>query len=77
MDTTQYRLKHKLEEVFVLEPNDLGNSYLTVLFKRVSAYLKVMPFLYILPLSLAVSCVAYVLFGTMIVKLVTLLQYGF
>ncbi|MEN9327475.1 MAG: hypothetical protein RI947_283 [Candidatus Parcubacteria bacterium] len=77
MDITHYRLKHKLDEVFILEPNDLGNGFLTMLFKKTSAFFKVMPFLYILPFSIAISCVAYVLFGALIVKLVSLLQYGF
>lgn len=77
MTTARYRLKHKLEEVFILEPNDLGNGVLTSLFKRTSAFLKVMPFLYILPMSLVLSFMAYVLFGALIVKLVSLLQYGF
>lgn len=77
MNTAQLRLKHKLEEVFVMEPNDLGNDALTSIFKRISVFFKVMPFMYILPLSIAISCVLYIVFGTLIVKLVSLLQYGF
>lgn len=73
----RYRLKHKLDEVFVVEPNELGNGTLNYWFKKTTSYLKVMPFLYILPLSMAASLVLYVLFGALTVKLVTILQYGF
>ena len=36
-----------------------------------------LPFLYIIPLSFLLAIFAYILLGPLIVKLVTLLQYGF
>jgi hypothetical protein len=71
------QLDQKLYEVFVVKPNDLGSRRLTALYKIITKRFKVMPFLYIVPLSLIVAIVAYILFGHLIVKLTTLLQNGF
>ena len=77
MKTIDYRLKHKLQEVYVLKPNDLGNYRLTALYKTMTSFLKSMPFIYIIPLSTLFSVMLYLAIGTLIVKLTTLLQYGF
>ncbi len=77
MKTMQYRLKHKLEEVYFLEPNDLGNSYLTSIYKTFTSFLKMMPFVYVIPLSVIFTIMLYLLLGSLLVKLTTLLQYGF
>lgn len=71
------RLKTKLEEVFLVEPNDLRIPLLTHLYKFITRYLKTMPFLYIIPFSLGLSVLLYILFGFSFVRLVSLLQYGF
>jgi len=77
MKTINYRLQQKLEEVFFLEPNELGVSYLTSLYKKTTSYLKSLPFIVIIPLSLMAAVFIYLLLGRLIIKLVTLLQYGF
>ena len=77
MKSSYYELKHKLHEVYFVEPNDLGNSKLTSLYKTVTSFLKQMPFIFIVPLSVLLSFALYVIFGTLTVKLTTLLQYGF
>jgi len=77
MKTINYRLQQKLEEVFFLEPNELGVSYLTSLYKKTTSYLKSLPFIVIIPLSLMAAVFIYLLLGKLIIKLVTLLQYGF
>jgi hypothetical protein len=73
----QQQLKNRMEDVFSIEQTDLGFHHLTVLYKLCTSRLKSMPFMYILPLSVFVAVLAYVVFGPLIVKLATLLQYGF
>ena len=77
MQPFQYRLQQKLEEVFFLEPNDLGFSFTTTLYHRVTRFLKTMPFIFIVPLSFVVATALYFIFGSLLVKLTSLLQYGF
>lgn len=71
------RMKQKLNEVFFVEPNDLGTGIMTNYFRKFSAYLKVVPFIYIIPISLFISFFLYFVFGRFLIKLVTILQYGF
>lgn len=77
MKTTEFRLKHKLNEVFILEPNDLHINLLTNWYKKITAHLKTMPFIVIIPCSIIIGIVLYLVLGRFLVKLVTLLQYGF
>lgn len=77
MKTIPYRLKHKLQEVYFIEPNDLGNPQLTAVYKITTSFLKKMPFIFIIPLSMIFSIMLYVLLGGLVVKLTTILQYGF
>lgn len=77
MKTIPYRLKHKLQEVYFIEPNNLGNQHLTSLYKISASFLKQMPFIFVIPLSVIFSVMLYVLLGGLVVKLTTLLQYGF
>ncbi|MBI4008693.1 hypothetical protein HY357_00495 [Candidatus Roizmanbacteria bacterium] len=77
MRVINYRLHKKLEETFVVEPNNLGTELLTFLYHRVTSFLKQMPFIFIIPMSIVGAIFLYILFGSLIVKLVTLLQYGF
>ena len=77
MENIEHRLKSKLNEVYTVEPNSLGNTYLTMVFKQLTSFLKVMPFVYIIPLSLGITVLLYLAFGTLTIKLASLLQYGF
>lgn len=70
-------MKQKLNEVFSIESNDLGVNFLTNYFKRFTAYLKVAPFVYIVPITFLISVSLYFLLGRFLIKLVTVLQYGF
>ena len=74
---TEILFKKKLDEVFFLEPNQIGPNLLNTLFKDFSANFKKMPFLIIIPFSLLLSLISYFLFNSLIIKLVSLLQYGF
>ena len=71
------QLKTKLEEVYLVEPNDLHFSILTKAYKYTTRCLKRMPFLYIIPFTFIISVLFYVVFGFSIVRLVSILQYGF
>ena len=71
------QLKTKLEEVYLGEPNDLQLPILTKTYKYTTRCLKRMPFLYIIPFTLVVSVLLYVFFGFSVVRLVSILQYGF
>lgn len=70
------KLKHKLQEVYAVEPNDLGISWLTRIYKMITFRLKDKPFLYIIPLTFVLSACLYVVFGQLVVRLTSLLQYG-
>lgn len=78
---TQSFLSNKLEkefhEIFSLKPNDLGNRYLTTIYKYVTAPLKQMPFMYVVPVAFMASIMLYLLGGHFVIKLVSLLQYAF
>ena len=67
----------KLNEIFVIEPNDLGFSFMTNQYKKTTQYLKKMPFIILVPLSFALAFTAYSIFGYLIVRLTSILQYGF
>ncbi|MBP9690586.1 hypothetical protein KBD81_00745 [Candidatus Woesebacteria bacterium] len=69
-------LKH-FEEIYSLPPNDLHNNLLTRLYKLGTAPLKNVPFLYIIPISILVGAVLYLVTGQLVIRLVNLLQYGF
>lgn len=69
-------LKHKYHESFIVDPSDLGNPTLTKIYKGVSGRLKIMPFLYLVPISVMVIVGISLVFGLSVVKIATLLQNG-
>ena len=77
MKKINFRMKQKLNEVFSIEPNDLGVNFLTFYFRKITAYFKVIPFVYIIPLTFLISLFLYLLLGKLLIRLVTILQYGF
>ena len=77
MKAANFYLKKKMREVFIIEPNDLNIGFLTNFYKKATAYLKTAPFIIIIPFSLLVGLFIYLIFGYLIVRLTTLLQYGF
>lgn len=77
MKTIDYRLKKKMNEIFIVEPNDLGIGFLTNWYHRVVKYFKTAPFIFIVPLSFLVGYLIYLVFGFLVIKLVSWLQYGF
>ncbi len=77
MKTFDYRLQRKLKEVYFVEPNDLGFPFITKIYHRISKFFKTIPFIFIIPLSFFTVFVLYIFFGSLLVKLVSILQYGF
>lgn len=66
-----------MHAIFAIAPNDLHQKSLTNWYKIATQPLKRMPFVFIIPLSLGASLAVYMLFGQLVIKLVSLLQYGF
>ena len=77
MSRFSLQLREKLNEVFLIEPNDLGWKFLTNIYKILTTPLKKTPFIVVIPLSLIISFFIYLIFGRLIVRLVSFLQYGF
>lgn len=77
MNLVHLRLKKKLEEVFLIEPNNLGVKILTDWYKKLTAPLKTAPFIIIIPLSFLVGMILYLIFNQILVAFVSFLQYGF
>jgi len=77
MTEINLRLKNKLNEVFVVGPNDLGIDFLTFYFKKITVRLKIMPFVYVIPSAILLALILYFLFEKLLVRLVTILQYGY
>ncbi len=77
MTEINLRMKQKLNEVFSIEPNDLGINFLTFYFRKITARLKTIPFAYVIPFTFLISLILYLILGKLLIKLVTILQYGF
>lgn len=77
MQAFQYKLLQKLNDTFSLPPNDLDVNFLTLWYKKSTTYLKNLPFIYIIPLSFIITFLLYLMIGSLVIKLTTLLQYGF
>lgn len=77
MKSNFLNLKNKLHEVSLVEPNDLGFPLLTSFYRRINVYFKKMPFIFVIPASLAVAYLFYATFGYLAVRLASILQYGF
>ena len=70
-------IQEELQRILSVPPNDLGDKHLTMVYKFFTRPLKKMPFFYIIPLSLMGAVLMYLLLGPFVIKLVSILQYGF
>ncbi len=73
----QYQIKTKLQETFIVQPNDLGIAGLTHIYKSLTKLLKTAPFIYLIPLAFLLVLAIYFIFGVYLVRLVSQLQHGF
>jgi|GEM_PF-817770 len=71
------KLDAELDRIFDLKPNDLSFPFLTNMYKFFTHPLKSLPLLYIVPISFFGAVLMYLLFGHMVIRFVSLLQYGF
>jgi len=74
---TSTLLKKHLREVNVVEPNDLGAPLLTYIYRRINIFFKTAPFIFVVPIALLGAAGLVYIFGILIIRLVSLLQYGF
>jgi hypothetical protein len=74
-DKTYESLVHKMQEVASLPPQTIGP--LTPLYRTLIPYVKDAPWRWFMVGSFMTSVMFYILFGALVVKLVSLLQYGF
>ena len=77
MKTINYKIRQKLNEVYLVEPNDLGLPFVNNLYHGITKFFKTAPFIFIIPSSFIGALIMYLLFGSMIIKLASVLQYGF
>lgn len=70
------KLKESFQEIYRVPPNDLYFRPITRVYKILTGRLKNKPLFYIVPLSFIVAASMYVVFGQLLIKLVSLLQYG-
>jgi len=71
------RLKHRMEEVSLVEPNDFGFGLLNNLYRNVNRFFKKAPFIIVVPTSIFIAISLYILFGFLAIRLVSILQNGF
>lgn len=72
-----HKLRKRAHEATVVEPNDLGIPFLTVVYRSINGYFKHIPFVFVIPLALVFALLILFIFGVVGVRLVSLLQYGF
>lgn len=70
-------LQKKVDEIYALKPNDLHIPLLTHMYKLSTGPLKVFPFKLLLPASLGASIFLYLIFGYVLIRMTSILQYGF
>jgi len=77
MKTIPTRIQNKYSEIFSLQPNQLGNNRINLFYKITTRFLKKAPFIVIIPVTMLVVVLIYILIGPLLVKLASFLQYGF
>lgn len=77
MKTIPTRIQNKYSEIFFLQPNQLGNNRINLFYKITTRFLKKAPFIVIVPTVTIIVVLIYILVGPLLVKLASLLQYGF
>lgn len=69
------QLVAKMQQVSIVPPQNMGP--LTPLYKRLVPQFKHFPFKALIPLSLLAILFAYLIFGTKLVRLASILQFSF
>lgn len=74
-DKTYKLLVERMHEVAAIPPQEFGS--LTFIYKRIVPYLKFSPWKSATIMSFIIASFLYLIFGAYLVKLTTLLQFGF
>ncbi len=76
-DRTLSLLRTKLNQTYELTPNHFGISVVDRLFSLVTQPLKTFPFKFYVPMAIIAAGIMYLFVGFLVVRLATILQYGF
>lgn len=71
------KLHKRVEDLYSIEPTDLGLPVLNMYYRRMNKYFKTAPFVVIVPITFIFAAGVVFLFGIAAVKLVSILQYAF
>ena len=74
-DLFYQKLVKRMTEVAVVSPQTIGPF--TILYKKITPLIKVRPFKALIFTSIIASFLLYLLLGSLIVRLASLLQFGF
>ncbi len=77
MKTVPTRINKKYQEIFALKPNSLGHPLFDNLYKAMTHFFKTAPFIIIVPAVMMAVVLIYFIIGPVLVKLASMLQYGF
>jgi len=77
MRTVPVRISKKYREIFAVKPNSLGNPLFDLLYKSVVRFFKTAPFVVIIPTVMLMVVLIYLIVGPLLVRLASMLQYGF
>ena len=70
-------LKKRYNEIYSIEPNTLHSGILDVVYKFSGKLMKTFPFKLFVPIALLTAFILYVVFGSLVTRLASLLQHGF
>jgi len=76
-DQTYLSLQKKLNEVYVISPNKFSNTILDGVFRTITSRLKYLPFQIYIPVAILLVVSLYLSIGYLVVRLASILQYGF
>lgn len=72
-----HRVSKQYQEIYEVQPNQLGNNRIDLFYKITTRFFKKAPFIVIVPVVTLVVVLIYISIGPLLVKLASLLQYGF
>ena len=76
-DKSFENIKSRINNTYTLMPNDLYWTKITYLYKLFTQPLKSFPFKIYLPISIIIGIFSFFIFRFLIIRLVSLIQFGF
>lgn len=71
------RLKNRMEEASIVEPNDFGFGLVNHMYRSINRFFKNAPFVIVVPGAVFIALCIYLIFGFLAIKLASILQNGF